>query len=122
MRFHLWFLENVEDGQNTVSESTVSNTELGEFSCPRRVPGRELSELLSAHYLCGKVKSTSASQNSPSVPNNSVSSLFRNSTLEAVLCPFRKFKMVPKVQVSGLVLAPLCKKLWTSLCRQCRLF
>ena len=39
---------NVGNGPNTVSGSTVSNTELSEFFCPRRVPGRELREFLSA--------------------------------------------------------------------------
>ena len=36
--------------ENTVSESTVSNTELSEFFCAPRVPGRELSEFLSAYF------------------------------------------------------------------------
>ena len=47
------------DGPNTVSESTVSNTELSECLCPHRVPGRELSEFLSAYYLCDKANSPS---------------------------------------------------------------
>ena len=47
------------NGPNTVSVSTVSSTELSEFSGPRRVPGRELSELLSAYYLCAKANSPS---------------------------------------------------------------
>ena len=34
------------DGPKTVLESTVSNTELSEFFCPHRVPGREPSEFL----------------------------------------------------------------------------
>ena len=57
---------------------------------PHRVPGRELGEFLSAYYLCAKVNSESPSfsQNSPTFPQNSVSSLFRNSTLETV---FRAF-------------------------------
>ena len=42
---------------STVSESTVSNTELSEFFCPHRAPGRELSEFLSAYYLCAKANS-----------------------------------------------------------------
>ena len=67
---------------NTVSESTVSNTKLSEFLVPHRVLGRELSEFLSAYYLCAKANSPSFSQNSPSLPQNSVTSLFRNSTLE----------------------------------------
>ena len=48
-------------GPNTVSESTVSNTELSEFLGPHRVPGRELSQFTSAYYLC-------ATANSPSFP------------------------------------------------------
>ena len=40
------------DGSNTVSESTVPNTELGEIFSPHRAPGRELSELLSAYDVC----------------------------------------------------------------------
>ena len=48
------------------------------------VPGSELSEFLSAYYLCARANSPSFWQNSPSLPQNSVSSLFRNSTLETV--------------------------------------
>ena len=40
----------IGDGPNTVSESTVSNTELSEFFGPHRAPGRELSEFPSAYY------------------------------------------------------------------------
>ena len=58
----------IRNGPNTVSESTVSNTELSEFFGPHRVPGRELSEFLSAYYLCAKENSPSFSQNSPSLP------------------------------------------------------
>ena len=80
----------IGDGPNTVSESTVSNTEPRKFFCPYRVPGRELSEFLSAYYLCAKANSESSSfsRNSPSLPQNSVSSLLRNSTLETVFRPF----------------------------------
>ena len=62
----------IGNGPNTASESTVSNTELSEFFCPHPVPGRELSEFLSAYYLCDKANSPSFSQNSPSLPQNSV--------------------------------------------------
>ena len=55
---------------------------------PRRVPGRELSEFLSAYYLCAKTNSPSSAQNLPILAQNSVSSLVRNSTLETVLRPF----------------------------------
>ena len=58
------------NGPNTVLESTVSNTELSEFR--------------SAYYLCAKASSPSFSQTSPSLPLNSVSALFRNSTLETL--------------------------------------
>ena len=46
------------DGPNTVSESTVSNTnDLMKFVGPHRVLGRELSEFLSAYDLCAKANS-----------------------------------------------------------------
>ena len=41
----------LEGGPNTVSESTVSNTKLCKLFAPRRVPGTELSEFLSAYDL-----------------------------------------------------------------------
>ena len=47
---------NFGKGPNTVSGSTVSNTELGEFFGAHRVPGSELSEFLSAYYLCAKAR------------------------------------------------------------------
>ena len=66
------FLPIFGNGPNTVSKSTVSNTELSEFFCPHRVLGRDLSEFLSAYYLCDKANSPSFSKNSPSLPPNSV--------------------------------------------------
>ena len=84
--------KKIGNGPNTVSESTASDTELSEFFGPHRVRGGELSELLSAYYLCAKVNSPSLSQNSASLPQNSVSSLFRNSTLETVFRPFPRKK------------------------------
>ena len=78
----------IGSGPNTVSESTVSNTELSEFFGAHWVPGSELSEFLSAYYLCVNANSPSYSQNSPSLPQNSVSSLLRNRTLETVFRPF----------------------------------
>ena len=53
------------------------------FLRPHRVPGRELRPFLSAYYVCAKA-------NSPSLLQNSVSSLHRNSCLETVLWPFPK--------------------------------
>ena len=74
--------EHLGDGPTTVSESAVSNTKLCEVLA--------LTELglLSAYYLCAKANSLSSSQKSPSLVQNSVSSLFRNSTLEAEFRPF----------------------------------
>ena len=45
-----------------------SETGLSEFFGPHRVPGRELSEFLSAYYLCAETNSPSFAQNSPSLP------------------------------------------------------
>ena len=53
---------------------------------PHRVSGGEVSEFLSALSLCAKANSPSSA--TPSLPLNSVSSLFRNSTLETVFRPF----------------------------------
>ena len=78
----------VGDGPNMVSESTVSNIELRECLGAHRVPWRELSEFLSTDYLCAKANSSRFSQNSPSLPKSSLSSLFQNSALETVFCPF----------------------------------
>ena len=50
-------LHESETGPNTISESTVSNFELSEFFGPHRALGRELSEFLSAYYLCAKANS-----------------------------------------------------------------
>ena len=65
---YYFFRAILGDGPNTVSEITVSNTELSEFFGPHRGPGRELSELLSAYYWCAKANSPSFSQDSPSLP------------------------------------------------------
>ena len=97
--FFLCYHPDIRDGPNTVSESTVSNTELSEFLCPHRVPGRELSEFLSAYYLCATVNSPSFSPKSPSLPQNSVSSLFRNSTLETVFGPLAKTTAHPRASI-----------------------
>ena len=41
------------------------------------------------------------SQNSPSLPQNSVSSLLRNSALETVFCPFPIFRSLGTTRISG---------------------
>ena len=80
--------ELLQERSEKVSGSTVSNTELSEFFWAHWVQWSELSEFLSAYYLCAKANSPSFLQNSPSLPQNSVSSLFRNSTHETVFRPF----------------------------------
>ena len=82
-------------GVRLQTPNSVSLSGLTEFR------GGELSEFLSAYYLCAKAKSPSFSQNSPSLPQNSVSSLFRNSTLETVFRPFPKFPFEAKCRVTG---------------------
>ena len=61
------------------------------FCCPHRVLGRELSEFLSPYYfvckLTAKANSPSFSQNSPRLPQNSLSSLFQTSNLETAFHP-----------------------------------
>ena len=53
------FVRGFGNRPNTVSESTVSDAELSESFGPHRVLGRELSEFLSAFYLCAKASSPS---------------------------------------------------------------
>ena len=62
-------------GLNTVSESTVSDAGLSESFCPHRVPGRELSEFVSAYDLCAKPSSPSSMQNSSSLPKKCLRAL-----------------------------------------------
>ena len=73
------------DGPSTVSESTVSNTELTEFFGPRRENSVSSSQPIAAKLT--KANSPNLSQNSPSSPQNSVGSLIRNNALEAVFRP-----------------------------------
>ena len=47
-----------ETGRIRFRRVTVSNTELSEFFCPHRVPGRELREFVSAFCLCGQSELT----------------------------------------------------------------
>ena len=81
---------NFGDGPNTVSESAVSNTELSEFFGAHRVPGRENSVSSSQPFVCVTKRTHRVfSQNSPSLPQNSVrpsefsspKQYFRNSIL-----------------------------------------
>ena len=59
-RFKMLAFENVRgQAAMTVSDSTVSNTELRELSCPHRVAERKLSDLLSVFHLWAKVNSLS---------------------------------------------------------------
>ena len=56
--------------------------------------GASSVSFLSAYYLCAKANSPSLTQNSPILPQNSVGSLLRNSTLETVFRPFPRFSEV----------------------------
>ena len=78
--------------------------------------GSELSEFLSAYYLCAKANSPSLTQNSPSLPQNSVISLFRNRTLETVFRPFPKKCAFLRKQKAGSEghIARNCRKLQES--------
>ena len=58
------------------------------------MPWREISEFCSAYCLCAKASSPSFSSPSLEYRENSVSSLFRNSTLETVFRPFPISKLV----------------------------
>ena len=82
----------IGNGPNTVSESTVSNTELSEFFCPRRVPGTELSEFLSADLFVCQSELTEffaeLSVFAPKLSETQCALFLRNSTLKTVLSPF----------------------------------
>ena len=65
---------------------------------------RGLNEFLSAYYLCAKANSPSFySQNSQSLPQNSWSSLLRNSTLEAAFRPFTKLRKIAISELTQLI-------------------
>ena len=76
----------VGNGPNTVSESAVSNTELSEFFGLAEFRGESL---VSSSPIISVPKHTHRIfQNSPSLRQNSVSPLFRNSAPETVFRPF----------------------------------
>ena len=79
--WHVW----TGDGPNTVLENTVSSTDLSRIFRPSPSSGREITEFLSAFNLCAKANSPTFSKTS--LTQNSVSSLFRNSTLDIVFRP-----------------------------------
>ena len=61
-----------ETGQIRFRGAPLQTPSSVSFFGAHRVPGSELSEFLSAFYLCNKANSPSFSQNSPSLPQNSV--------------------------------------------------
>ena len=71
--------------------STASNTELSELFGPHRVPWRELSESSVQTMIYVQKHLTEFSQNSPRLPQNSMSSLFRNSTIGNSRITFHHF-------------------------------
>ena len=80
----------IGNGPNTVSESMASKTELSEFFGPHRVPGRELSEFLSAFFFGVKMGThwVYFTELAEFATELSEFSIFRNSTLETVFRPF----------------------------------
>ena len=77
------------------------NTELSEFFGFDRAPRRELSEFLSAYYLCAIANSPSFFSRTHRVCRKtqwgSVSSLLQNSNLETVFRPFPTLGVRPKI-------------------------
>ena len=85
------------NGPNTVSESTVQTPNSVSFFCPLQVPGGRTQWVpFSLSCVC-QSELTEFFQNSPSLAQNSVSSLFRNSTLETVFCPFPRVWPTPRI-------------------------
>ena len=74
------------------------NSKLNEFLCPHRALGGELSELLSAHDLRAKATSPSFSQNSLSLAQNSLSSLFRNNPFPDFLSQMGRLRHVGTIR------------------------
>ena len=60
---------------------------------------RELSELLSAYYLCANANSPGFWQNSSSLPKNSVSSLLRNSFSKQYSARFHGFEAAKRPKI-----------------------
>ena len=93
--------------------------------------GRELSDCLSAYYLCAKLNSPIFSQSSPSSPQNSVSSPRRNSILETEFRPFLAEQshdrcvvlargILEHAAAAGAAAESQMVKFWGRLCRQGR--
>ena len=64
--------KNSEPGRIRFQRARFQTLSSVSFFGPHQFPGRELSKLLSAFYLCAKANSPSFSENSPSLPQNSV--------------------------------------------------
>ena len=86
-----WHVGEEEDRPDQTNDRGEERGSVTEFLCTGSTASNtELSEFLSAYYICVQTRThrVSLSQNSPSLPQNSVSSLLRNSTLETVFRPF----------------------------------
>ena len=97
---HFFIFCSSEMGRIRFWRVRFQNEELSEFFGPHRVPGREISEFLSASYLCDKTKSPSFSQNSPSLPQNSVRlsefSSLKQYSRNSIPLPFPSSDRTPK--------------------------
>ena len=93
----------LKTGPNTVSESTVSDTELSEFFGPRRVPGENsVSSSQPIIRVPKRAHRVFFSQNSPSLPQNSVRLSEFSSPKQYSRCTvFRyRFLMVSKIALN----------------------
>ena len=101
---------------NTVLENTVSNTKLSEFFWPLPSSGERTQRVPLSLFLCAKANSPSFLQKSPTLPQNSVSSLFRNSALETVVLALPR----EHAAVSLHVLVPLLLRMLVCLYLWCK--
>ena len=78
-----------ETGRIQFRRVRLQTTNSVRFCCPHRALGRELSEFLSAYYLCHQV-SRRTHRVCPKTQWGAASSLLRSSALETVFRPFPK--------------------------------
>ena len=96
-------MHRIGNGPNTVSESTVSNTELNEFFGPHRVPAERNSVSSFQPSICVPKRTHRVFPRTHRVRGkNSVSSLFRNTILETLFHPLPKSRLVYVLSLLGI--------------------
>ena len=100
-------------GSNTVSESMVSNAKLSEFLALTEFRGESSMSSSQPITVCANTNSRSFSQNSPCLPENSISLLFQNPILDTLFRPFSNSRRFFDVQVLALNLTYLTKTFFT---------